>query len=179
MAGQLSVFLQSEMNIFLYRMLGWNIARSMIFLLGRLHFLVNLRDRIRITKAVHQAVGAGMSANRFSGLLSRVFKGILSHYYEKLYIAFEEIPRATQFLKTAIEPEGLNVLRNKTCSGKGIIIVTGHYGAIEYIPTFLAVNGFPVSMIAKFKTERLKKKFSTRPRSTESGFWMPARAVTY
>ena len=37
-------------------------------------------------------------------------------------------------------------------------MVTGHYGAIEYIPTLLAVNNFAISMIAKFKTEQLKKK---------------------
>lgn len=158
MAGQLSVFLQSEINVFLYRMFGWNIAKLMIFLLGRFHFLINFRDSGRITKALLRAVGTSMSILKFSGLLSRVFKGILSHYYEKLYIAYEQAPKASQFLKTAIEPHGLDILRKKLKSGKGVIVVTGHYGAIEYIPTFLAVNGFPVSMIAKFKTEQLKKR---------------------
>jgi Kdo2-lipid IVA lauroyltransferase/acyltransferase len=158
MAGQLSVFLQSEMNLFLYRMFGWNTAKIMVFFLGWLHFLLNFQDRRRITEAVHQVVGCGMPIRKFARLLSSVFKGILSHYYEKLYIAFEQAPKATKFLKTAIEADGLDLLREKMKSGKGIIVVTGHYGAIEYIPTFLAVSGFPVSMIAKFKTEQLRKK---------------------
>lgn len=158
MAGQLSVFLQSEMNVFLYRVFGWKIAKMMVFLLGRLHFLINFRECRRITGALRQAVGTGMTMIKFSGLLSRVFKGILSHYYEKLYIAYEQAPKASKFLKKSIEPHGLDILRDKLKRGKGVIVVTGHYGAIEYIPTFLAVNGFPVSMIAKFKTEQLRKK---------------------
>ncbi len=158
MAGQLSVFLQSEINIFLYRTFGWNIAKLIIFLLGRLHFLINFQDRRRITEAVYQAVGTSIPIRKFSKLLSGVFKGVLSHYYEKLYIAYEQAPKASQFLKTAIEANGLEILRNKMKTGKGILVVTGHYGAIEYVPTFLAVSGFPVSMIAKFKTEQLRKK---------------------
>ncbi|HDR14948.1 MAG TPA: hypothetical protein ENN79_05565 [Desulfobacteraceae bacterium] len=158
MAGQLSVFLQSEINIFLYRVFGWNIARFMVFLLGKLHFFISFRDRKRITEAVHQAVGQGMPVKKFSGLLSKVFEGIFSHYYEKLYIAYEHAPKATKFLKTAIEPDGLDLLRKKISNGKGVLMVTGHYGAIEFIPTFLAVHGFKVSMIAKFKTEQLRKK---------------------
>ena len=37
-------------------------------------------------------------------------------------------------------------------------MVTGHYGAIEYIPKLLTVNNFDTSVIAKFKTEQLKQK---------------------
>ncbi len=39
-----------------------------------------------------------------------------------------------------------------------MIFITGHYGAIEYIPTLLAVSDINVSMIAKFKTPQLKKR---------------------
>jgi len=52
----------------------------------------------------------------------------------------------------------LIVLNRNLLKGNGVIIVTGHYGAIEYIPTLLAVNNFAISMIAKFKTEQLRKK---------------------
>ena len=156
--GHISKFLQCKPNLFFYSIIGWNLSRSMVFLLGKLHFLINYRDRRRITRAVRQAVGSGMSRRKFSKLLSRVLDGILSHYYEKLYIAFEEAAKATHFIKKTIAPDGLQVLQDKICKGKGVLMVTGHYGAIEYIPVFLAVNGFPVTIIARFKTEQLKKK---------------------
>lgn len=50
------------------------------------------------------------------------------------------------------------MLRKKLLKGNGVIMVTGHYGAIEYVPTLLTINNFPTSMIAKFKTKQLKKK---------------------
>ena len=31
-----------------------------------------------------------------------------------------------------------------------------HYWGIEYIPIFLALNGYPMSVIAKFATKQLK-----------------------
>jgi lauroyl/myristoyl acyltransferase len=91
-------------------------------------------------------------------VLKKVFKGIFSHYYEKLFIAFEEKEKATEFLNRNIVSDDLAVARKCLSKGKGVILITGHYGAIEYIPTLLAVNDFDISMIAKFKTEQLKNK---------------------
>jgi len=173
MAGNLSKFLQCRPSIFFYRLVGWRITRWMIFLLGKVHFMVNFKSRRKITMAVHQAVGAYLPKSGRSLLNSKVFDGIFSHYYEKLYIAYEAVPKATRFLKKSISPDGLQVLRNKICSGNGVLVITGHYGAIEYIPAFLAVHGFPVTMIARFKTEQLKKKCSLRPIFTASGSWTP------
>jgi len=61
-------------------------------------------------------------------------------------------------LRENIDSKDLEILRRSLSKGNGAIVVTGHYGAIEYIPTLQAINGFSVSMIAKFKTEQLKKK---------------------
>jgi lauroyl/myristoyl acyltransferase len=41
--------------------------------------------------------------------------------------------------------------------GRGVLFVTGHYGGIEYIPIFLALKGYPMSVIAKFATKQLKE----------------------
>ena len=178
MSLNLSSFLQWKLNIFLYLTFGWSIAKFLIFSLGRLHFSLNGNEKNRITRAVEEVIGKDCEEQELKQITSDVFKGILSHYYEKMFIAFEEVDKATSFLHKNIMCERLEVLREKLKRGKGVIIVTGHYGAIEYIPTLLAVNGFPVSMIAKFKTERLKKKSSPRPKNTVSGFWMPSSTVT-
>jgi len=41
--------------------------------------------------------------------------------------------------------------------GRGVLFVTGHYGGIEYIPIFLTLKGYPMSVIAKFATKQLKE----------------------
>ena len=153
----LSVFLQWRFNIFLYRTLGWGLARRLIFSLGRLHLLWAGRgDRHRIEAAVAEVLGRGKDDPRIRRIVKGIFSGILSHYYEKLFIAFESVGRATRFLYDAVRSDDLEVLRDALASGEGVILVTGHYGAIEYIPTLLAVHRLPVTMIAKFKTVRLR-----------------------
>jgi KDO2-lipid IV(A) lauroyltransferase len=133
-------------------------ARIFIFSLGRLYFYFNRKEKDRIRNALSETFGLRREESDIRGITKEVFDGILSHYYEKLFIAFEEPKKATKFLNQSIASEDLNILHTRLLKGNGVILVTGHYGAIEYIPTLLAVNNFPISMIAKFKTEQLKKK---------------------
>ncbi len=155
---RLSPFLQWRFNIFLYLTFGWKIAEFYIFFLGRLYFFLKKEEKSRIENAVSEVIGRWNHGDSVKEITREVFCGILSHYYEKLFIAFEDVEKATTFLKEKIISDDLRMLHQKLSKGNGVIIVTGHYGAIEYIPTLLAVNNFPVSMIAKFKTEQLKRK---------------------
>lgn len=154
----LSKFFQMRFNVFLYLIFGWNIAKIYIFLFGRLYFFLNRREKRCIKNAISEVIGYRDQEANIRVIMKKVLDGILSHYYEKLFIAFEEPEKATKFLKNNIISDDLIVLNRNLLKGNGVIIVTGHYGAIEYIPTLLAVNNFAISMIAKFKTEQLRKK---------------------
>ena len=154
----LSNFLQWRFNVYLYLTFGWNIAKIYIFLFGRLYFFLNRREKRCIKNAISEVIGYKDQEMNIRVIMKKVLDGILSHYYEKLFIAFEETKKATKFLKNNITSDDLIVLNRNLLKGNGVIIVTGHYGAIEYIPTLLAVNNFTISMIAKFKTEQLRKK---------------------
>jgi len=154
----LSKFFQLRFNVYLYLTFGWNIAKKYIFLFGRLYFFLNRREKRCIKNAISEVIGYKDQEANIRVIMKKVLDGILSHYYEKLFIAFEETKKATKFLKNNITSDDLIVLNRNLLKGNGVIIVTGHYGAIEYIPTLLAVNNFAISMIAKFKTEQLKKK---------------------
>jgi len=158
----LSTFLQSKLNISLYLTFGWWVARFYIFFLGKLYFLLNKKERLIINNAVIDVVGRIRQGINIEEVTKKVFQGIFSHYYEKLFIAFENINKATRFLKCNISSNSLVVVRRCLLKGKGVILVTGHYGAIEYIPTLLAVNNFDISMIAKFKSKQLKEKVFTQ-----------------
>ncbi len=158
MKVKLSQFLQWRFNIFLYLTLGWNLAKLYIFFLGNIYFLFKQKEKRAISKAVSDVIHRTDKNINIDNLKKEVFKGILCHYYEKLYMAFEEKNKAIRFLNRNISSNDLVVLRRCMLKGNGVIAITGHYGAIEYIPTLLAINGFDVSMIAKFKTSQLKKK---------------------
>jgi KDO2-lipid IV(A) lauroyltransferase len=158
MKKKLSPFLQSKFNIFIYLSFGWVLARFYIFLLGKLYFFFNKQEKEIIANAVVDVMGGVRQSGSIEEIVRKAFHGIFCHYYEKLFIAFEDKDKATEFLNDHILSDDLSVLSRSLLRGKGVIVITGHYGAIEFIPTLLAVNGFDVSMIAKFKTERLKKQ---------------------
>lgn len=158
MKMDLSRCLQSKFKMFLYSVFGWNMARIWVFFFGRLYFYFNKEERQRIEHAVEESMGPGKRRSDLRKLTKNVFKGIYSHYYEKLFIAYEKPEKAIRFMNRNIADKDLHKLSALLEKGRGVILVTGHYGAIEYIPTLLAAQGFDVSMIAKFKTPQLKQK---------------------
>jgi Kdo2-lipid IVA lauroyltransferase/acyltransferase len=158
MKMDLSRFLQSKFNMFLYSVFGWNMARVLVFFFGRLYFYFNKEEKQRIEHAVWESMGPGKKRSDVRKLTKNVFKGIYCHYYEKLFIAYEKPEKAIRFMNRNIADKDLHKLRAVLRKGRGVVLVTGHYGAIEYIPTLLAAQGFPVSIIAKFKTPQLKQK---------------------
>ena len=155
---KLSPLLQSKFNIFIYLTLGWGLARFYISFLGRLYYIFNKKEKEIINNAIADVAGRIRRETNLKEVTGSVFQGIFSHYYEKMFIAFEDKDKAARFLNDNISKGDLVVIRNSLSKGRGVIVITGHYGAIEYIPTLLAVNGFDISMIAKFKTGQLKKK---------------------
>lgn len=158
MKKDLSCFLQSKFNMFLYMVFGWHMARVLVFFFGRLYFYFNKSEKQRIEDAVWESLGPGKRTHDVRKVVRNVFRGIYSHYYEKLFIAFEKPEKAIRFMSRNIADKDLYKLRAILRKGNGALLVTGHYGAIEFIPTLLAARGFNVSMIAKFKTPQLKRK---------------------
>ncbi len=158
MNAGLSHFLQSRFNLFIYLLFGWTISRFIISFLVQFYYFLNKDEKRNIEAALDEALQGKHTAINSDKLKRDVFKGISSHYYEKLYMAFESSMKTRAFLENSIDSSGIQKVRNALAGGKGVILVTGHYGAIEYIPVLMAIHGLPVSMIAKFKTQTLKNQ---------------------
>jgi len=158
MKFNLSAFLQWPPLVSLCLRLGWQRARTLVLFLSRLYFTLNAGERQKIRDAVREALDGLEPEGGLREIIGKVFDGIGAHYYEKLFMAYEDPENATPFLLKNIACEDLGLLMRSLEKGKGVLLVTGHCGAIEYLPTLLAVHGLPVSMIAKFKTEHLKRK---------------------
>ncbi len=157
MRVNLSKFLQSRYNVFIYNTLGWRISLFYIVMLGKLYFFFNRGEKQKIENAVESVFKTDKSEKQIESIKSRVLTGIICHYYEKLFNAYENFERLNKFFKKNIYSDSLEKLENALAHGKGVLFVTGHYGAIEYIPIFLALNKYPVSAVAKFKTPKLKE----------------------
>jgi len=158
----LSKFLQLRFNVFLYKRLSWEAVFLYIIILGKLYFFFNRKEKYKIEEAVESVFEGCRSKSEMKTIKRNVFQGIISHYYEKLFNAYEKIEGLKIFFEERIEIHCLNKLDNALRDGKGVLFVTGHYGGIEYIPIFLALKKYPISVIAKFETNDLKNTLYTK-----------------
>jgi lauroyl/myristoyl acyltransferase len=155
MKTSLSAFLQWKINIFLYQKLGWNLAFWYIQILGNLYFLLKRKEKQKIKLAVDMVFKNNKKPLEKKMLISQVFRGILQHYYEKLFNVYSSLEGLTLFFNKNINPEGLTFIEQDLNKGKGVLLVTGHFGGIEFIPKYLATRKFPVTIVAKFSSHHL------------------------
>lgn len=158
----LSKFLQMRINSFLFRFLPFTISRWYIVLLGRLYYLIHWQERKIIQQTITYVFKRKMGAKNLHHKIKATFKGIFDHYHEKLFVAYSNFPRLLLLLNKRISFEGVENLHKALDERKGVILVTGHFGAVEFLPGALAVNGYPASMICRFQTNRLRLSLSQR-----------------
>jgi len=123
-----------------------------------LYFFFNRKENWRVKKAVKAVFADHKNRSEIRFIISDVFRGILSHYYEKLFNAYCNSETLRLFIETHIESEGMEAINQGLARGKGVLLVTGHYGGVELIPAFLGAKNYPVTIVAKFKTEDLRNK---------------------
>lgn len=158
----LSKFLQARGNIFLFRLLPFRLSRWYLGLLGALYFWCHAKERRLIRRTAQYVLGPDSARGRSRRTIRRIFRGIIDHYHEKLFLAYSNFPRLLRFLDRRISVDGEADLKAALAQGKGVILVTGHFGAVEFLPGCLAVKGYPVSMICRFQTNHLKETLYQR-----------------
>ena len=157
MKMNLSAFLQWKINILLCQKLGWNFAFFYIMFLGNIYFLFKRKEKKKIEEAVKMVFEKQKGQFEKRSITRKVFRGILYHYYEKIFNVYTSIDKLKSFFKQSIRPDGISAIERGIARGKGVLLVTGHFGGIEFIPKYLASRNFPVTILAKFSSESLKK----------------------
>ena len=152
----LSAFLQWGPNIIMCRKIGWKFTYWYIGILGKLYFFFNRKEKWIIKKAAETVFKSRKSRAELRSITKSIFRGILSHYYEKFVNVYADPETLQNFYTVNMGHEGLHTLDQALSRGKGILLITGHYGGIEFIPTFLGALNYPVSIVAKFKTKKLR-----------------------
>ncbi|MFZ5447209.1 MAG: lysophospholipid acyltransferase family protein [Thermodesulfobacteriota bacterium] len=161
----LSKFLQMKFNSWLFRYLPFSISRCYIMLLGRLYYLLNWTEKNLIRNTLGYVFRRKFAAPELKRKIKAGFKGIFDHYHEKLFVGYSHFPRLCEFLKTKVKFAGAENLQEALDQGKGILLVTGHFGAVEFLPGALALNGYPTSMICRFQTTRLRESMGARAKA--------------
>jgi Kdo2-lipid IVA lauroyltransferase/acyltransferase len=158
----LSKFCQARINVLLFRCLSFRLSRYYFFFLGKLYFLLKRREKALIRATVSYVLARHPSVGRPRLTLKKAFRGIIDHYHEKLFVAYANFRRLLRFLDERIDISGEDELKQALAAGKGVILVTGHFGAVEFLPGCLAVKGYPVSMVCRFQTNRLRTSLKER-----------------
>jgi KDO2-lipid IV(A) lauroyltransferase len=158
----LSKFCQAKVNVLLFRLLPFWVSRWYLLQIGKIYFYLKKKEKALIQKTIRHIFGGDLEPSSLKILIKDVFRGIIDHYHEKLFVAYSNFPRLLKFLKNRIKLQGEEELREILAQGRGIILVTGHYGAVEFLPGALAVRGYPVTMICRFQTSRLRESLQKR-----------------
>jgi Kdo2-lipid IVA lauroyltransferase/acyltransferase len=164
MARNLSSFLQWQPNISLIQKMGWPLAFRYVTVLGSLYYFFRAREKRQIMEAIHKAFAATKGSREIKTITRDVFRGILHHYCEKLFNAYESVSNLRAFFDQSIEAPSLHKIDDALKKKRGVLFVTGHFGGIEYIPIFLSLRGYPVSVVIKCATAHLKDRLHERAR---------------
>jgi len=153
---KISVFFQSPANVFLFRHMSPRIAQSYLHAIGRLYYLVNRREKRVIENNVREVL-QGQEESYVRRVVRETFKGIFTHYFEKMFSAYLDYGTVRSYVDRHFKVEGAHLLDEALEKGKGCILVTAHWGAVEFIPWVLHTQGVPTSVILECATAKLAK----------------------
>jgi KDO2-lipid IV(A) lauroyltransferase len=154
-------------------MLGWEITFFYMSILGKLYFFFNRKEKWKIKNAVKAVFTGRKNRSEIRSITRDVFRGILSHYFEKFFNAYSTTETWKTFFRTHIENQGITSINQALNKGNGVLLITGHLGGVEFIPGYLALNNYPVTIVVKFKTNRLREISNRRANEVSSRFIDP------
>ena len=165
--ADLSRFLQSPTNVFLAKILPFSIYRRYLSMAGFYFYGTNGEARRNLSKSLTYVLGGTIGRVRFVYVLLKTYLGIFEHYYEKMVNAHRSLAGMMRLLNRRVRISGKAWLDDIHRQGTGCILVTGHFGAVEYIPLFLAANHYRPSIILRFKSETLKQALAKKSHAVD------------
>jgi len=154
--GDISRFLQKPLNVFLAETLPLPLFRTHLMLMGFLYYGCHPREAFDIQRALGDALQVSPRSKALRRLTCNTLRNNIAHYYEKMVNAHRPFGGVIDYLKRLVRIVNRSQLDDLYRSGKGCLLVTGHFGAVEYLPVFLASSGYRVSMVVRFKTRKLR-----------------------
>ena len=164
---KISHFFQSAFNVLLFRHMSPRIAQGYLCGIGYLYYVINRKEK-RVIECNVREVLAGQEEEYVRKVVRETFKGIFTHYFEKMFNAYRECDTVNNYVKSHFTVQGAELLKAALDQGKGCILVTAHWGAVEFIPWVLFSEGFPVSVIVECATSRLARTLLAKTERTNT-----------
>jgi len=154
----ISQFFQATPNVILFQHAPIWFCKWYLSLLGSLYYIVNRREH----RVIEQNIKMVFKENgEVKTIVRKTFRGIFTHYAEKLIMAHRKYSRVKQELGQITNYSGLDNLDAALKKG-GVILVTAHLGGVEFMPLALALRKYPATMVVRFQTARLKESLMKR-----------------
>jgi len=157
----LSTFFQSRVNVMLFRHLPAPLSYAYMQAIGKLYYLVKRSEKRLIEKNIRDML-EGKNEKHIRRIIRQTFKGIFAHYYEKMYSAYKDINAIWRLVGKKVTIQNEKAIADAISYGKGVILVTAHWGAVEFIPWVLRSKGYPTSIIVDCQTKQLEKALNKR-----------------
>lgn len=157
----LSKLFQLKWNVALFRILPYNAAFAYLQMMGKLYYLIRRKEKRLIERNICDLL-EGKSRREIRRIKAETFRGIFAHYFEKMYSAFKDLDVVRKLIDERFTIENRHVLDDALARNKGVILVTAHWGAVEFIPWVLGLNGYPISVILECQTEHLAKELKKK-----------------
>lgn len=139
-------------------------SRLIVHLAGRLYFFFAQEEKRNVKKALSQVLRPG-TEKELQAHWAQTRNGIIEHYFEKLMLGFHPFERFSAFVRDHVEITGSQALAAAHAQGRGVLLVTGHFGAVEYIPGALMHAGYKVTVLVHCRTPKLAQDLTARSAS--------------
>ena len=123
--------------------------------------------------AIKRALTHCLPGAKLGRVWPKVRAGIIDHYHEKLYLAFKSYPTIRGNCLNRVKLSNQEVLDQALAQGRGVLLITGHYGALEFMPGALAFRDYPLSVMVHCKTPRLKAILEERSAQADTELMDP------
>lgn len=150
----LSALFQSKPMMAFIRHAPSVVSSAAISCLGWLYHALYADERRLIRRSVAsfaRPLGLGR-AYELAGLARR---GMYEHYFEKMLVASKPRSYIERYVRKRAVFRREGVLREALARGKGVVMVTAHWGAVELLPVLLRLRGYPVSVVLETSTPLL------------------------
>jgi len=148
----------------LTRSMPFAVLRCYLFLIGFFYFIMKHADMKKIAVCLRYVLHLNQTTPQTYIDIINTYKGIIEHYYEKLIMAHRPLTEMFEFLSLRLHVANSSRLDRIAKSGKGAILVTGHFGAVEFLPLAMSIKGYKIAMICRFKTAKLREELIRKAR---------------
>ncbi len=139
------------------------LSRRQLLMLGRFIGRALFYSRVLFYGKVLDNLDLCFGSEKTKNELKAMSKLFFEHFGMNLMELFYDRPLTGEFVDSSIEFEGLELLDQARAEGRGVLVLTGHYGSWELLGHLMGYKGYPLDSIYKpfdnkFLDSLMKKK---------------------